>query len=52
MLGTTHDDALLVHEPLVLEQFPSPYTWHTTCDMSSTKGEIRRCMQTFEHDGV
>lgn len=24
--GSLHDDCLLLHEPLVLEQFPSPYT--------------------------
>ena len=24
--GSIHDDCLLLHEPLVLEQFPSPYT--------------------------
>lgn len=39
MLGTTHDDALLLHEGLVLERFPSPYTWHSCCDISAAKGE-------------
>ena len=39
LAGSTHDDRLLLHEALLLEQFPSPFSWHCDCDVQAGTGE-------------
>ena len=52
VLGTTHNDELLMHEGLALEQFPSPYTWRCTCDLTNAKGELQPHVVICLHQDV
>ncbi|KAK9806413.1 hypothetical protein WJX73_003409 [Symbiochloris irregularis] len=38
--GSTHDDKLLLHEALLLEQFPSPFSWQCDCSVQAGTGSI------------
>lgn len=49
LAGTTHDDELLVHEGIILEQFQSPYSIRFTSRSAPGEGEDLTVVATIIH---